>query len=339
MIDEQPTERPRRFRRLRVPSLADFSLRDYARTRNFWLRVGFAVALVIVARYTNLGFLGWGLFASLGVLMLPIKRARSFVFAFVPYATAWFVFTALRSLADETVLAETLNTKVFSFERWLFNGQIPTIMLQDRFYDPNHLQWYDYFFTFIHWSYFLIPHGVAVWLWYKHPQRFRHYLSGLTILLAVGLAIYFLIPSNPPWMAPEPINSPAAAPVYRVMEQVAKQIGGGLYEASYNVIGESNPIAAMPSMHMAATFFIIFPAWYAGRRWFTLALIYSFLMGLTLVYTGEHYVVDVTVGALIATYGWFAAGTWLRVMAPVFQSHLAISVRNAASGPRPNPAD
>jgi hypothetical protein len=338
MTDDGQTRRLRR--RLRIPpTLGDFSLRAYMRTRGFWLRVLFGIALIVLARYTNLGFLGWGLFVSFAVLMTPIKRARSFVFAFMPYATAWFVFTALRSLADETVLAETLNTKVFSFERWLFNGQIPTIQLQDRFYDPNNLQWYDFFFTFVHWSYFLVPHAVAVILWYKSPVRFRHYLSALTLLLAVGLAIYFLIPSNPPWMAPEPINSPAAAPVYRVMEQVAKQIGGGLYEASYNVIGESNPIAAMPSMHMAATFILVFPAWYAGRRWFTVALVYSFLMGLTLVYTGEHYVIDVVIGSLAATYGWFAAGTWIRVMAPLLRTHFAVAARNAASGPRPNPAD
>jgi hypothetical protein len=338
MTDDQQPQEPRRFG-LTPPTVGDFSLKEYVRTRGFWLRVIAGIALIVVARFTNLGFLGWGLFLCFAVLMLPIPRARSFVFSFVPYAGAWFVFTALRSLADETVLAETLNTKVFAFERWLFNGQIPTIMLQDRFYDPGNLSWYDYFFTFIHWSYFFVPHTVAIWLWLKHPERFRHYVSGLTILLAVGLAIYFLIPSNPPWMAPEPINSPAAAPVYRVMEQVARQIGGGLYEASYNVIGESNPIAAMPSMHMAATFLNVFPAWYAGRRWFTVALIYSFLMGLTLVYTGEHYVIDVVIGSLVATYGWFAAGTWLRVMAPVLRSHFAIAARNAATGPRPNPAD
>ena len=32
----------------------------------------------------------------------------------------------------------------------------------------------------------------------------------------IGLAIYFLIPTNPPWLAPEPINSPSAAVVSTV---------------------------------------------------------------------------------------------------------------------------
>lgn len=322
-----------------LPIITETWFREYIRSRAFLVRVIFAVSLVVIARFTNSGFLGWGLFASLAILLIPIKRARSFVFGFVPYATVWFVFTFLRSFADETTLAETINLKVFQFERWLFNGQIPTITLQDRFYEAGTLGVQDYFFTAIHWSYFIVPHAVAVRLWYKHPERFRQFVAALTVLLSAGLLIYFLIPTNPPWMAPEPINSPAAAPVYRVMEAVARQIGGGLYEASYNVIGESNPIAAMPSIHTAVTVLLVFPAWYAGRRWFTAAMVYSVLMGITLVYTGEHYVVDVAMGAAVATYGWFTAGFWLRALAPLLRSRIAVQAQGYPSSPQPNPSD
>lgn len=335
MQDERPPQEPILLR----GNLETFSLRRYVRTRGFAIRVLIGLALVIAARFTNAGFLGWGLFVCFAVLIVPIKRARSFLFAFVPYATVWFLFTFFRSLADETVLAETLNTKVANFERWLFGGQLPTIMLQDRFYNPDHLHWYDYMFTFIHWSYFIVPHVVAIRLWYKHPARFRRYLSGMTVFFAIGLMIYFLIPSNPPWMAPEPINSPAAAPVYRVMENVAAHIGGGLYQASYNVVGESNPIAAMPSMHMAMTFYLIFPAWYAGKKWFTAAVIYAFMMGLALVYNGEHYVVDVTMGAIIASYGWFAASYWLKAIAPLLGTRFGKAAQSAATGPQPQIAE
>ena len=312
---------------------------DYVRSRAFLFRLIFAISLVVIAIFTNSSFLGWGLFASLAILLVPIRRARSFVFAFVPYATVWFVFTFLRSLADETTLAETINLKVFQFERWLFNGQIPTITLQDRFYDPGTIAIHDYFFTLVHWSYFLVPHIVAIRLWYKHPERFRQYLAALTVLLGSGLLIYFLIPTNPPWMAPEPINSPAAAPVYRVMEAVAHQIGGGIYEASYNVIGESNPIAAMPSIHTAVTVLLVFPAWYAGRRWFTAAVLYAIAMGITLVYTGEHYVVDVFMGAVIASYGWATAGFWLRALAPLLRSQVAERAQGYPNAPEPQPVE
>lgn len=317
----------------------EFSFSRYVRSRQFAVRIALAAVLVTIVMLFLSSYIAYGSIAALGVLVVPVTRIRSFALAFLPYVGIWIIFTFLRSFADETILAETLNTKVASFERWLFNGQLPTVTLQDRFYDPTNLHWYDYYFTFTHWSYFIIPHVVAIRLWYKHPARFKHYLSGLTVLLAVGLMIYFLIPSNPPWMAPEPINSPAAAPVYRVMELVAQHVNGGLYQASNSVIGQSNPIAAMPSMHFAATFFLIFPAWYAGKKWFLLALYYAATMGLTLVYCGEHYVVDVVMGGIVATYGWFAAGAWLRATAPLLRSRAVNAARNVATGQRPQSAD
>jgi membrane-associated phospholipid phosphatase len=313
-------------------------VREFKFSRSLAIRLILGALLVAIALLTNLGFLGWGLFLVFAVLFVPVGRARSCVFSFVPYAAVWFIFTALRSLADETRLAKTLNTNVSRLERWLFNGQLPTVILQDRFYDPTHLHWYDYFCTGVHWSYFIIPHAVAVWLWLRRPQLFRHYLSALTLLLSVGLCIYFLIPSNPPWLAPEPINSPSAAPVYRVMEAVGKQLGGGLYNASYRVIGESNPIAAMPSIHMAVTFLIVFPLFKAGRVWGFLALAYAAIMGYSLIYLGEHYFVDVTVGVLITTYAWFAAGTWMNKVAPYVFGRITPVSTGVAPERRPEPA-
>jgi hypothetical protein len=285
-------------------------------SRRVAIRLCLAAAIVVAAVLTNRTFLGWGLFVTFAVLLVPVGRTRSFIMSFVPYATVWFVFSALRSLADETILAQTLNTNVWRLERWLFGGQLPTILLQDRIFDRTHLGWHDYFFTAIHWSYFVVPHAVAIRIWYRNSTLFRQYLGALTLLLAVGLCIYFLIPSNPPWLAPDPVNSPAAVQVERVMEPVGKQLSGGLYTASYKVIGESNPIAAMPSIHMAITFLLVFAARRAGRGWQLLAMLYSGLMAFALVYLGEHYVVDVAVGMMITAYGWFAAGTWLRRVAP-----------------------
>ena len=132
----------------------------------------------------------------------------------------------------------------------------------------------------------------------------------MTLMLAMGLAIYFLIPTNPPWLAPEPINSPSAAVVYRVMESVGKELGGGIYEASYRVIGESNPRAAMPSIHLAFTALLIFPAFKFGKKWGYLAVIYAATMGFALVYMGEQYVTDLAVGFMCAVYGWYGAGAW-----------------------------
>lgn len=273
-------------------------------------RVGLSGGLLFLALVTNRSFLGWGVFAIFAILVVPSGRIRSFLFSFGPYAAVWFIFTALRSLADETVFARTVNFDVPNFERKMFGGQLPTVMLQDRFLDASHLAWYDYACTATHWSYFVVPHGVAIYLWFRRPELFRRMLGALTLLLSVGLALYFLLPSNPPWMAPEAINSPSAPVVYRVMESIGKSLGGGLYNASYKVVGESNPRAAMPSIHMAITTLLIFPTWAVSRRWGAIMIVYALMMAFSLVYLGEHYVIDVLMGCAVTTYGWFGVG-WI----------------------------
>lgn len=289
-------------------------------TPELYIRLAIGAGLVVLSLYMNRSFLIWGLIALLAVLFVPTGRARSFVAAVVPYATVWFVFTFLRSFADETILAKTLNTKVAEFERWLFGGELPTIRLQAAFYDPGQIQWWDYYFTFVHWSYFIIPHAVVAWLWWKHKREFQHYLAALTMLLALGLLVYFIIPTNPPWMAPDSIDSPGAPVVLRIMEPIGKELGGGLYQAGYKIVGESNPIAAMPSIHFAVTFLLVFAAMGRGRGWELAAWFYSFSMGAALVYMGEHYIIDIVVGGLITTYSWYATGAWLKrnrhVMSP-----------------------
>jgi len=305
---------PRILLRLRPTGLVP--LLQWPPSRRTIVRVGIAVAIVLSSVLTNRSFVGWGLFATIAVLLVPVGRVRSALLSFVPYAGVWFIFSALRSFADETMLAQTMNTRVWNFERWLFGGQLPTITLQDRFFNPAQLRFQDYFLTGIHWSYFIVPHIVAVRIWHRDPRLFRQYLSAMTLLLGIGLCIYFLVPSDPPWLSPDPVNSPAAAQVQRIMDPVGNRVGGGLYDASYKVIGESNPIAAMPSIHMAITWLLFFIGNRAGRPWRFLAGGYAICMAAALVYLGEHYVIDVVVGMLIASYGWIAARTWISRIAP-----------------------
>ena len=298
-------------------------------SRSTLIRIAVAVLIVLASVVFNRQFLGWGLFATVAIFVVPVGRARSFVASFGPYAAVWFIFTFLRSFADETRWAQIVNTRAAELERWIFNGELPTIQLQARFYEPNALQWWDFYLTFVHWSYFLIPHAVAAYLWWTKPSRFLQYLRAMTLTLALGLVLYFAWPSNPPWMAPESVNTPGAPTVLRIMEPIAMELGGGLYEAGYQIVGESNPIAAMPSIHMAITFLLVPASYYFSRPWQILAWIYAFSMGLALVYLGEHYIIDVVIGSLIAAYSWRAARTWMLSIFPAIRQMLSFrSVSN-----------
>ena len=57
----------------------------------------------------------------------------------------------------------------------------------------------------------------------------------------------------------------------------------------------------MPSLHAGAALLVALFLWpIAGTLWRVVLVAYALAMGLTLVYTGEHYVVDVFAGWLVA---------------------------------------
>lgn len=302
------------------------------------VRIALAIAIVVISLLADAQVLIWGLVASLAVVFVPTGRAKYFVAGIVPYATAWFVFSFLRSFADETLFAKTLNTEVVNFERWLFNGEIPSIRLQANFYTPGEIHVWDYYFTFIHWSYFIVPHALALWIWWRSKRDFQHFLVAMTMTLFLGLVIYFVIPANPPWMAPDVIDSPTAPVVQRIMEPIAMELGGGLYQAGYKIVGESNPIAAMPSMHFAITFILVWVARCRGLGWEIAAWLYSLSMGAALVYMGEHYVIDIIVGGMVTTYAWYATRAWINRYGHVPQV-IPPGLQSSAAGASPAPAD
>ncbi len=101
--------------------------------------------------------------------------------------------------------------------------------------------------------------------------------------------------------------------MHRVAEVVLVRVGlplnaGDAAGAAQGIAFEPNPIASMPSIHLAVTVLLACVAWGAGRGWRVAAVTYAHLMALALVYLGEHYVLDVAAGALVAWFGWGVVG-------------------------------
>jgi membrane-associated phospholipid phosphatase len=284
--------------------------------RSVVIRLGVGAAIIGSLALLHPAFIGWGMAVTAAVVAVPLSRYRAYAVAFLPYGAAWLIFTVLRSLADETPIP-LRTTAVTAIERKMFFGTEPTIWLQNQLFDPRHISWYDYMTTFVHWSYFFVPHIAAILIWRSRPDLYRRFLMTMTITLGVGLLVYFLAPAAPPWLT---ADQAPQQDIYRVMANVGRQINSSLYDRTYSVIGDSNPVAAMPSLHTAITFMLFLFARHYGRKIGLLALAYSLLMVFSLVYTGEHYVLDTLVGAAIATYAYLITGRWLQVTAPAFRS-------------------
>lgn len=189
-------------------------------------------------------------------------------------------------------------------DRWLtpfLGGTMPTTWIQEHLHPGSAIPWYGVLVSLTYCTHFLVMPTVAVVLWARNRDRFRVWMRMVIALAVVGVATYFLFPMAPPWLADDGGAFPGP-PVGRYTSEGfgqigLKMVGGALDQGQYLV----NPVAAMPSLHMAyATLAVGFFWW--GKRWWqrVLLALYPLAMGFSLLYGGEHYLVDEVAGVVYA---------------------------------------
>jgi membrane-associated phospholipid phosphatase len=72
----------------------------------------------------------------------------------------------------------------------------------------------------------------------------------------------------------------------------------------------------MPSLHMGAAYLVALSMARIKRAVALLGIAYALAMGFSLVYTGEHYVIDLLGGILIAWAAWLIAPRVLARLLP-----------------------
>lgn len=192
-------------------------------------------------------------------------------------------------------------------------GTVPTVWLQERLHDGA-AHWYDAAAALVYVTHFVtIPLVTAVvWFWVRH--RFTEWLAAVLTLSLVGIAGYVVYPAAPPWLAAE---AGEIGPVERISgigwEWLHLDVVADLTEMGQ---AGSNPVAAMPSLHAGAAFLVAgFAALSLGWAWRLVLAAYAVAMAVTLVYTGEHYVVDVAAGWAVAALALAVAALWRRLRA------------------------
>lgn len=251
-----------------------------------------------------------GLHVALGlvavVLWLPAARRVRHLHLGLLYIFGLFVYTVLRSFADQTAIP-VRAAYVIDIERTLFLGHAPTQWLQAQLFNPARLRLLDWLTVQIHWSYFAVPHvaAAAVWVWRR--DLFPRFVALVLGTFYAGLVLYFLLPTVPPWLAADRGLLPG---VTRVMDFVGGQVDPDSYHRLYDALGVPNAVAAMPSLHMAVTFVLFLFARQLNRWLGRALLVYAVVMGFSLVYMGEHYATDVLVGMLMA-FGVYKAVLYL----------------------------
>jgi hypothetical protein len=194
----------------------------------------------------------------------------------------------------------------------MFGGHVPTLWLQERFWVEGHPHWYDYFAWFIYVSHFWLPLTLGVVLWIVARPTFRRYIGTLMSLSMVSYVTYWAFPAAPPWLASMWWH---LEPTTRLVSTMWTR-SGQTQAPALVAFGEhyANPVAAIPSLHAAIPMMIALLFWPRTRSWLIRGLLafYVVAMGLVLVYSAEHWVIDILIGWVYAVAAHLAVSRFLR---------------------------
>lgn len=250
--------------------------------------------------------------AGLGIRSLGRGWAtyRRVLLDWLPFTAVLFAYDYSRGVADNLGIDTHVRAPVRADE-WLFGGTLPTSWLQDQLYHAGDPRWYDAVVTIVYMSHFLATPIIAVILWLINRQVWKAFITRVIVLSLAGLATYVLYPMAPPWYASE---RGFTDPIVRISSRGWLELG--LNKAG-NMLGDAqagaNPVAAMPSLHVAfAALVMMFMMRYVARWARPLWALYPVLMALVLIYSGEHYVIDGLFGVLYAALVMLGVGWWER---------------------------
>jgi hypothetical protein len=245
---------------------------------------------------------------AIGCIGRPWRTAARLVADWVPFVLIFLAYDYSRGLADALGFSTHVTPQITA-EKALFFGQVPSVWLQERMYQPGVIRWWDVPVSITYVTHFLAPVVVAGFLWARNRRQWKRYVSRLMTVSFIGVAIFCVFPAAPPWMAS---RDGIIDPVDRIAQQGWPKLG--LHSAQRLIDkgqGTVNLVAAIPSLHAAYAALIAVFFWpLIRRRWLRpLLLIHPALMLFTIVYGGEHYAVDALVGyavVAVACGGW----TW-----------------------------
>jgi membrane-associated phospholipid phosphatase len=181
-------------------------------------------------------------------------------------------------------------------------GTLPTLRLQRALAIPGALRPADEALVWVHWIWFLVPHGTVAYTLLRHPEHFPAAAARMYAVFDLGLIGYWVVPTAPPWYAAQHGRIPGAegeAAMRRMMFEHGEAFWKERWAPLYSFLG-GNPLAAMPSLHFATSLMAARVLSDAGPVAGAIGWTYALTLGFALVYLGEHYVVDLIAGATLA---------------------------------------
>jgi membrane-associated phospholipid phosphatase len=235
-----------------------------------------------------------------GPLALAVLYPRSKKRDVALFALQMWAFTMAHEIPydDPEALRRRLRSRYpIAVDRAIGAGRLPNARLQRLLSRLPRGGPVDRFLTWVHWLWFIEPYLALVLVLLRDNERFPRAARQMAAVFDLGCAVYFAVPTAPPWWASEQ-RITGDEEVRRVMVEVGEETWGSAWPAMYGALG-GNPWAAMPSLHFATSLSAAFSLSEAGRVEGAIGWGYAGTLGFALVYLGEHYVTDLLAGAAL----------------------------------------
>jgi membrane-associated phospholipid phosphatase len=251
---------------------------------------------------------------GLGAVLLG--RGRLFLRDWLPFVALLLAYELMRGLADNVGLPVHVADMV-TVERLFSLGQVPTMLLQSALHPAVGVDLIAEIATVLYMLHFALPLVTGLVLWVGRRTDYYDFVAALIFLSLSAFVTYVIMPTAPPWYAAQTgmLNGPngQAAISYLkpdAFDALAKSFGfAGDYIYTYTFYGVNpNGFAAWPSLHVAYPFlaFLVLRRAFGRIGW--LAFAYTLLVAFSVMYTGDHWLIDLIGGTAFA-YGSFYAVT------------------------------
>jgi membrane-associated phospholipid phosphatase len=289
--------------------------------------VGYAVLIGFLTFIRGVNVTPDVLLVAAGFGFVILARSRlNLLREWTPFLVLFLAYELMRGLADDVGFRVHVSD-VASLERRLFAGHLPTALLQGWFHPASGVDWLAVAGTVVYMLHFVLPLATALLLWRLRPNLFHPYLVSLILLSFAGFVTYLFLPVAPPWLAAqqglagsasgEPVISYLKPGAFADLVGLIGLDGHRLYDVAFTSLN-ANPVAAFPSLHAAYPFltFLVLRRAFGRVAWWAFA--YFAFVAITVVYTADHYLIDVMGGVIYASaaYGlmwWLARRRWREV--------------------------
>ena len=283
MLDQETLSRPREDLRRRIIAFSVYIPMFVA----FWLIIGLPTDIIAALGWLWLATVCWR-------IDRPWRSHLRFLRDWLPLVLLLSAYDLSRGFADDG--AQPHVREMVEFDTWVMGGHdLPTTWLQRTFFDPTTIHWWDLLASLIYYSHFVATPVAAVVLWVRNRDLWQRFTRRWIMLSIAGLTTYFLYPAAPPWWAArEGMIGEVTRVAIRNWRLLGFRTAGHVTNVTDNL---SNPVAAMPSLHAAFSLFVVaFFLPRTRRRWWPVLLAYPATMAVVLVYSGEHWIIDILVG-------------------------------------------